>query len=212
MPVREGADFIRGDARAIPGVAGTRGLGTAVDLGKSVDMETRKAAGLQDAHDFAQVAEHEIRARNVLENGVRKNEVKISGGEEREIAAAYVVHVGVGNVPKLSSRLRDHFVGDIHSVDLAEPAAHGAHQASGSAADFERAACRGHDSRRETPDFAVEIANDIDGSGEKLGVILIATSEGDVVIGVFLGTLVPIGPHALAYVFHVVILALWLRR
>ena len=40
----------------------------------------------------------------------------------------------------------------------------------------------------------------------------VAASEGDVVVGVFLGTLVPIGPHALSYVFHVVILALWLRR
>ena len=56
----------------------------------------------------------------------------------------------------------------------------------------------GSDSRRETLEFAFEIANDIGGSGEEFGVILIATSEGDVVVGVFPGALVPVGAHALA--------------
>ncbi len=97
-------------------------------------------------------------------------------------------------------------------MDFAELAAHGAHEAAGSAADFESAAGGGRCVGGEAAEFAFEIADEVGRGGEEFGVVLIAAAEGDVVIGVFARAIVPIGAHALAYVFHVVSLALYKCR
>jgi hypothetical protein len=52
------------------------------------------------------------------------------------------------------------------------------------------------------------IADEVGRGGEEFGVVLVSAAEGDVVVRVFACAIVPIGPHALAYVFHVVILSL----
>jgi hypothetical protein len=62
--------------------------------------------------------------------------------------------------------------------------------------------------------FDFEPAHHVRAGGEELGFILLAAAEGYVVIGIFRGTLVPVGAHAVEYlgVVHlaVVILTSWL--
>ena len=56
------------------------------------------AAGLQDARRFAQVAEDDVAARDVLEDGVGVDEVELRVGEQAEVGAGAVVRVRVGSV------------------------------------------------------------------------------------------------------------------
>ena len=105
----------------------------------------------------------------------------------------------VGRVAQPLRGQADHFVGDVHPVDLAEVAAQGPHQASRAAADFERRIPAAHP-------FQVQFQalHNFAGRGEKLFVVLLAPAEGNIVVGVFAGALVPIGAHALQYfgIFH----------
>ena len=97
-------------------------------------------------------------------------------------------------------RQPDHFVRDIHAVDLGEVAAHGTHQAAWSASDFERRVAA-----RQALQFPAERADHIGGGGEELLVVLIVPAERDIVVGVFARALIPIGAHAFEYlgIFHV---------
>ena len=85
----------------------------------------------------------------------------------------------------------DHFVGDVHAVDFAEVAAHRPHQAAGAAADFERRIAAA-----EALQLQFQALDDVGAGGEELLVVLFAAAEGDVVVGVFAGALVPVGAHA----------------
>src|SRR5450432_3812004 len=90
----------------------------------------------------------------------------------------------------------DHLVGDIDAVNLAEVAAERAQQASGSAADLERGG--GLPKRGSLPlQLHLEGADLIGAGGEELFERLVLAPEGDIVIGVFLSAIVPIGTHGL---------------
>ena len=100
----------------------------------------------------------------------------------------------VGSVAQALAGQADHLVGDVHAVDLAEVAAQRPHQAARAAADFERA--------RRAPRQALQLRLPAPltmsaRGGEELLVILLAAAEGDVIIGVLAGALVPVGAHAL---------------
>ncbi len=72
-------------------------------------------------------------------------------------------------------------------------AAERAHQAAGTAADFERGVA-GPRSRFRSRSRSL---HHVGAGGEELLVVLLAAAEGDVIIGVFAGALVPIVAHAL---------------
>ncbi len=75
-------------------------------------------------------------------------------------------------------------------------------QASGATADFERGVAGA-----ESLEVEFQALDQIVGGGKELFVVLFAPPEGDVIVGVFAGALVPIGAHALQY-FGVIHLAL----
>ena len=72
-------------------------------------------------------------------------------------------------------------------MDFGEVAAHGAHEAAGSAADFESAPGGGRGVGGEAFELAFEVADDIDGGGEEFVIVLIAPSERDVIVGAGVG-------------------------
>jgi hypothetical protein len=49
-------------------------------------------------------------------------------------------------------------------------------------------------------DLGAQAAEYVGGGGEELGIVLIAAAEGDVVMRVFEGALVPVVAHAVEYV------------
>ena len=102
-----------------------------------------------------------------------------------------MMRMRVGRVAQPLPGQADHLVGDVHAVDFAEVAAHGTHQASGSAADFERRV-------PAAQAFQVQFQGlgNVAAGGEKLLVVLFPAAESDVIIGVFAGALVPVGAHA----------------
>jgi hypothetical protein len=121
-----------------------------------------------------------------------------------------MVRMRMGNVAQLHARLRDHLVGNVDAVDFAEMPAHRTHQTTRPAADLERPPlCRGF-LRRQPFQFAFQIANHIVGRRKELAVVLIPSSERDVIIRVLAGALVPVRAHALMNV-HAVILAVEMR-
>jgi hypothetical protein len=83
-------------------------------------------------------------------------------------------------------------------VDLAEMAAHGTHEAAGSATDLEGAAAGNRNLCGKALQLAFEVADDVGGRREEFAVVLVAAAEGHVVICVFAGALVPVGAHAVA--------------
>lgn len=103
--------------------------------------------------------------------------------------------MSVVDTAELFAREADHFAGNVDAVDLAEVTAHGAEQASGSAADFERRGAAG-----EARQLGFEHPDGGGRGGEELAVGLLAAAEGDVVVGVLAGALVPVGAHALQHV------------
>jgi len=127
-------------------------------------------------------------------------------GKDRQVASAGVVRMRVRNIAQLHPRLRDHLVGNVDAMDFAEMPAHRTHQTPRPAADLERPPLGRGFLRRQSLQFAFQIAHHIFGSRKKLTVILIPSSERDVIIRVLAGALVPVGAHALVNV-HAVILA-----
>ncbi len=136
------------------------------------------------------VSEHHVAAGDVLEDGVRIDEIETAVGKELETGARAVVRMRVGRVAQAFGRQPDHFIGNVHAVDLAEMAAHGAHQTARPATDFERRVAA-----RQARQLRFQVAQDVGRGSEKLFVVLFAAAEGDVVIGVFAGASVPIGAH-----------------
>ena len=102
------------------------------------------------------------------------------------------MRVRVGRVAQPLLGQADHFVGDVHPVDLGEVAAQRPHQASRAAADFERRIPAAH--AFQVP---LQALHDVAGGGEKLLVVLLPAAESDVIVSVFAGALVPVGAHAL---------------
>ena len=126
------ADLVGRDADAAPGVVLFRVRRQAVHLA------AQDAAGFEHAPRLAQVAEDDVAAGNVLEDGVGVDEVELLVGKQREVGAGAVMRVRVGRVAQALAGQADHLVGDVHAVDLAEVAAERAHQAARAAADLER--------------------------------------------------------------------------
>ncbi len=129
---RELRDLARSDAHAAPSIVRARVRRQAVQLA------AQYPAGPEHAVRFAQVVEHHVAAGDVLEHGVGIDEIEAVIGKELEAGARAVMRVRVGRVAQTLARQPYHFVGHIHAVDLREAPAHGAHQASGTAADLKR--------------------------------------------------------------------------
>src|SRR5580658_7769033 len=126
--------FVGADSDTFPSGIGFGGLW------QPINLKPRESTRFQYAYGFAQVGEDHVGAGNVLEHRVRVDEIEVGGRELREVAAAGVVRVRPGDVTQFFACLRDHFIGDVDAVDLAEVAAHGTHEAAWSAADLEGAA------------------------------------------------------------------------
>src|SRR5438046_1752581 len=88
----------------------------------------------------------------------------------------------------------DHLIGDIDPVDLPEVLRQRPHQPSGATPDLERRVAPAD--ALQVPDEAFD---DVAGSREELLVVLFTAAEGDVVVCVFTGALVPIRAHAVEY-------------
>ena len=101
----------------------------------------------------------------------------------------------IGRAGETFVREADHFVGNIDAVDLLEMAAERAHQAAGTAADFERGVAAG-----EAGQLRQQLLHGAGGGGEELFVGLLAAAEGHVIIGVLGGAPIPIGAHRIEQV------------
>ena len=130
------ANFVGGDAHPAPGVV-LAGVGR-----QPVDVDGQNTARLEDAPGFVQVTENHFAAGDVLEHGVGVDEVEARVRERCQVRAGAVMRKRVGHAGQPFPRQADHLVGDIDAVDFGEMPAHGAHQASRAAADFERGLAR----------------------------------------------------------------------
>ena len=148
----------------------------------------------------------------MLEDRIGVYEVEAFRGKVRQIAATCMAGMRVGNIAQLDARLRDHFIRYIDAVNFAEVAAHGTHEAAGSAADFKGAAHPDGNVRGQAFQLAFEIANNVGCGVEELSVILFAPAKSHVVVRVFAGAFIPLGSHAVLNGFHAVILALCVGR
>jgi len=94
-----------------------------------------------------------------------------------------LMRAGVGNIQQIFARLPDEIGRDVDPVNFKKVAAHGPHQASGAAPDFERApiaALLGLQPMK----LRFEIVYDPGGCRQKLRVALAATPEGYVIAGI----------------------------
>lgn len=185
MLAGEGADLVGRDADAAPGVVlpGVRR--------EAVQLAPQNAAGLENPPRLTEIAEDDVAARDVLEDRVGVDEVELGVGEQAEVGAGAVVRVRVGRVGEPRAREADHLVGYVDAVDLAEIAAEGAQEAARTAADLERGVAAG-----KALKIGDQPLDEVGGGGEELVVVLLAAAEGDVVIGVLGGALVPVRAHA----------------
>src|SRR5580698_5362527 len=97
----------------------------------------------------------------------------------------------IGRAAQALARKCDHGVRYVDAVNLCEVAAQRTHESAWSATNFE-----GGVASRKPRQIHLQPANDVATSREKLGLVLPAAAECDIVIGVFAGALVPIGAHA----------------
>ena len=109
------------DADAAPGV---------VLLGvrrQPVQLASQNPARLENPPRLPQVIEDHFPARDVLEDGVRVDEIELPVGEQREVRPGAVMRVRVRRAAQPLARQADHFVRNIDPVNLAEVAAQRPH-------------------------------------------------------------------------------------
>src|SRR4029077_12737358 len=123
-----------GKAGACPGGVGCIDI---IGARQTIELQARQASDLQNTADFTQILVHDFAARDVLEDCVRINKFERLVFELGNAGSVGGVRIGVGNVSQFFAGARDHFIGDIHAVNLREVAAHGAHEPSWSTTDFE---------------------------------------------------------------------------
>src|SRR5580698_5472729 len=104
------------------------------------------------------------------------------------------MRMGVGQIAQALAGERNHFIGDVDAVDFDEVAAHGAHDAAGSAADFEGSPGSAF-GERDAAQLRFEAGDHFGGGRVKFGVVLIAAAEGYVIARIFTSSRVPIVAH-----------------
>ena len=144
---------------------------------------------------LAQIVKHDGPARDVLKHDVGVYEIEVLVFEQAEVCAGGDVNVSVGHVAEALTGESCHFVRNVDTVNLAEVAAHGEHEAAGSTADFESAAFGGGP-RREAREFPLERRQILGGGGEEVLLGLVLTTEGDVKMRVLAGSAIPLRAHA----------------
>ena len=121
MRAGESGHLLRADAHAFPGVVLLcRGW-------KSIDLAVHDAARFERAARFGEIRKHHIAAGNVLKHGVGVDEIEeliFVAGEVCPIRGAWE---RVGDVCQVHAGQADHFIGNIHAMDLAEVPAHRPH-------------------------------------------------------------------------------------
>ena len=136
--------------------------------GRPLIWHGQNAAGLEDAAGFAQVPENHVAAGDVLEDGVGVDEIEAASGKMLRSEPEPCWGNALGMPAQALARQADHLVGNVDAVDLVEMAAHGAHQASGTAADFERGLARS-----QARQLALQVKHNAGSRGEELVVILL---------------------------------------
>ena len=133
----------------------------------------------------------------MLQHSVRVDEIEIIGSQRIKVGAISAMHLNLKCATELFKRQLHHFVGHIHAVQLTEVSAHGAHQASRAAADFESPQRLDGNMPGEPREFFFQLAYDPAGSREELLLRLSPPAERHIVSNVLLGTRIPIRAHLL---------------
>jgi hypothetical protein len=134
----------------------------------------------------------------VLKHGIGIDQIEPRVGEFGQARAIGNMRVRVGDVLEPLARQSDHFVGNIHAMNFGEVAAHGTHQASGTAADLQGLPCAAL-SGRHAAQLGFQAVDYFRRGGVEIGVALLAAAEGDVVSGVLAGAGVPVIAHLVAH-------------
>ena len=101
-----------------------------------------------------------------------------------------MVRVSMGQVRQIAAGAFHHLIGDVYAMNLFEVLAHRPQKPPWPTSDFERTAFARH-----TFEFRFQSADYIGTGCEELFIVLFAAAEGDIVVGVFTGALVPFGTH-----------------